>query len=108
MKLLLNIGKAAGVLFWGVVLANLAAPFAQPFDLLLNLAGGGLLVLHGLELMLFKARWTAQALPATHAVQILLFGIFHLTSLRAREDAVTAEAPAAEPLAAGTLEVGHA
>ncbi|MDH1264657.1 MULTISPECIES: DUF1145 domain-containing protein [unclassified Pseudomonas] len=106
MKLFLNIGKAAGVLFWGVVLANLAGPFAQPFDLLLNLAGGGLLALHVLELMLFKARWQAQPAAALHAVQILLFGIFHLLCLP--QALAKVEEPAAEPVAAGVLEVEHA
>lgn len=108
MKVFLNIGKAAGVLFWGVVLANLAGPFAQPFDLLLHMAGGSLLALHIVELMLFRARWQAQPSAPLHALQILLFGIFHLLSLPAAQAAEAVEEPVAEPVQANALEVEHA
>ena len=81
MKILLGLGKVLAALFWGAVLANLLDPFAQPFALLLNLAGALLVLIHGLELWLFNESVNGCARPGFERVQILLFGIFHLQVL---------------------------
>lgn len=83
MKTFLNVGKVLAALFWGVVLANLLQPFAQPFALLLHIAGASVLLIHGLELWVFGARLSACAKPAQERLQVMLFGIFHLLGLPA-------------------------
>lgn len=88
MKVFLGLGKAGAVLFWLVVLANLLDPFAQPFDLLLRLGGGLILLTHVLELLLFGARLKGRPRPWRDRLQVLLFGVFHLLALpqpRAKE-----------------------
>lgn len=103
MKILLGLGKVLTAIFWGVVLANLIDPFAQPFALLLNLAGAVLVLIHGLELWLFNERVSGRTRLGLERVQILLFGIFHLQGLS------SAPAPA-PPVSAelAQLEVEHA
>jgi putative membrane protein len=81
MNILLGLGKGLTALFLGVVLANLIDPFAQPFALLLNLAGALLVLIHGLELWLFSDRVSGPSRLGLERVQILLFGIFHLQGL---------------------------
>lgn len=83
MKTFLNVGKVLTALFWGVVLANLLQPFAQPFALLLYIAGASILLIHGLELWVFGARIGACEKPAQARFQVMLFGIFHLLGLHA-------------------------
>ncbi|HUE94193.1 DUF1145 domain-containing protein [Pseudomonas sp.] len=85
MNKLLVLGKVLAAIFWGVVLANLLQPFAQPFALLLQLAGALLLLIHGLELWAFNKRLGACQSPGQERVQILLFGIFHLHGLSAAQ-----------------------
>ncbi|WP_324731308.1 DUF1145 domain-containing protein [Pseudomonas paeninsulae] len=101
MKILLGLGKVLTAIFWGVVLANLIDPFAQPFALLLNLAGAVLVLIHGLELWLFNERVSGRTRLGLERVQILLFGIFHLQGL--------SSAPA-QPVSAelAQLEIEHA
>lgn len=99
MNTLLGLGKALTALFWGVVLANLLSPFAQPFALLLHVAGALILLIHGLELLLFNARLSERGQPARERVQVMLFGIFHLLGL---------PQPQAQSLSVAPLEVEHA
>ncbi|MDM8349254.1 DUF1145 domain-containing protein [Pseudomonas sp. sp1636] len=101
MKILLGLGKVLAALFWGVVLANLIDPFTQPFALLLNLAGGLLVLIHGLELVLFNDRLSGCARPGLERVQVLLFGIFHLQGLPLTPASAASVAPV-------QLEVEHA
>ncbi|MCY1531144.1 hypothetical protein D9M68_663620 [compost metagenome] len=101
MKMLFGLGKALSALFWGVVLANLIDPFAQPFALLLYLAGALLLLIHGVELLLFHDRLDGRAQPSWERAQIMLFGIFHLLSLP------PSPAPV-QPVSDLPLEAGHA
>lgn len=84
MKTFLNLGKVVTALFWGVVLANLLQPFAQPFALLLYIVGASILLIHGLELWVFGARIGACAKPAQARLQVMFFGIFHLLGLPAK------------------------
>lgn len=83
MKTFLLLGKVLTALFWGVVLANLLQPFAQPFALLLHAAGAFILLVHGLELWLFDKRIAASAKPVQERVQVMLFGVFQLLGLPA-------------------------
>lgn len=83
MKTFLTVGKLLTALFWGVVLANLLQPFAQPFTQLLNVAGTFILLVHALELWLFDKRIAAGAKPIQARIQVMLFGVFQLFSLPA-------------------------
>lgn len=91
MKIFLVLGKCLTALFWGVVLANLLQPFAQPFALLLNGAGAFIVLIHALELWFFNARLSACPKPALQRVQVMLFGIFQLLGLPAEQAAADAE-----------------
>lgn len=81
MRVFLRLGKLLALLFWALVLVNLLASFAQPFGLLLHLAGALVLLMHGLELLLFKARLAQRPRPWLERLQVLLFGAFHLFGL---------------------------
>ena len=81
MKKLLVLGKVLAAFFWGVVLANLLQPFAQPFALLLYIAGALALLIHGLELWVFNKQLAGARKPGQERAQVLLFGIFHLLTL---------------------------
>ncbi len=78
MKLINLLGTLAMALLWLLLAANLLEPFARPFDLLLQLAAGGLLGLHLLQLLLCRRELAACARPARTALGVLLFGAFQL------------------------------
>ena len=105
MKTFLTLGKVLTALFWGVVLANLLQPFAQPFALLLNGAGAFILLIHGLELWFFDKRIAACSKPTQERVQVMLFGVFQLLGLPTAQATVAAEA---EPEQALPMEAGNA
>lgn len=93
MKTFLTLGKVLTALFWGVLLANLLQPFAQPFALLLNGAGAFILLIHALELWFFDKRIAACSKPAQERVQVMLFGVFQLLGLPAEQAAVVVAEP---------------
>ena len=93
MKALLGLGKILAALFWGALLANLLDPFVQPFALLLNIAGAFVLFIHAGELLLFQQRLKQRPRPLLACGQVMLFGIFYLSTLPEVEE----QAP--EPLA---------
>lgn len=97
MKLLTTLGRLLAVLFWLALLANLAAPLAKPFALLLELAGAAVLGLHVLLLALCHARLRCSARPTRERLLLLLFGVFYLDALPAPEVLV-------EPLLQATRE----
>nr|WP_284739258.1 DUF1145 domain-containing protein [Pseudomonas sp. CG7] len=74
-------GRLLTLLFWLVVLVKLVVPFVHPLHLLVNFAGAFLLVLHVLELLLFRASFRGRAAPGRDRLRVLLFGIFHLQTL---------------------------
>lgn len=84
------LGKGLTALFWGVVLANLLQPFAQPFALLLQVMGAAIVLLHGAEYLIFKQRLAGQARPVLAMFQVLVFGIFHLLSLSEQQPEASA------------------
>ncbi|ROL65405.1 hypothetical protein BLX41_28550 [Pseudomonas protegens] len=81
MKVLWGLGKFLTLVFWLVVLINLAKPLINPLHLLVNLAGSLLLLTHLLELVLFNGSLKDRAHPWRDRLQILLVGIFHLQTL---------------------------
>jgi putative membrane protein len=96
MKTFLTVGKVLTALFWGVVLANLLQPFAQPFALLLNAAGAFILLVHALELWLFNKRIAACAKPVQERVKVMLFGVFQLLGMPAERTFQALEQPQKE------------
>ncbi|MGZ0785787.1 DUF1145 domain-containing protein [Pseudomonas saponiphila] len=88
MKFLWGMGKFLTLVFWLVVLINLAKPLVNPLHLLVNLAGSLLLLTHLLELLLFNGSLKDRAHPWRDRLQILLVGIFHLQTLPAVAPAV--------------------
>ncbi|KAF0863276.1 DUF1145 domain-containing protein [Pseudomonas sp. LD120] len=83
MKVLWGLGQCLTLVFWLVVLINLAMPLINPLHLLVNLAGSLLLLTHLLELLLFNGRLKGRAHPWRDRWHILLVGIFHLQTLPA-------------------------
>ncbi|WP_413794300.1 MULTISPECIES: DUF1145 domain-containing protein [unclassified Pseudomonas] len=81
MKVFWGLGRLLTLLFWLVVLVNLVVPFVHPLHLLVNGAGAFLLVLHLLELLLFRARLRGRPAAGRDRLRVLLFGIFHLQTL---------------------------
>lgn len=81
MKVILALGKALTVLFWGVVLFNGLRPQAMPFDLLIRAAGSGLFGLHVLEVLLFNGSLRKRSHRWFDRLQILLTGIFHIMAI---------------------------
>ncbi|QXI27446.1 DUF1145 domain-containing protein [Pseudomonas vanderleydeniana] len=81
MKVLWGLGKVLTLLFWLVVLVNLASPLISPFRLLVNLAGSLLLLTHLLEVLLFNGSLRDRAQPWRDRAQILIFGMFHVQVL---------------------------
>ncbi|NBA94600.1 DUF1145 domain-containing protein [Pseudomonas sp. R5(2019)] len=76
-----GLGKCLTVLFWWVVLLNAFTPLVNPFHLLINAAGAGLLALHVLEVLLFNSRLQGRSHRWFDRLQILLVGIFHIQSI---------------------------
>ena len=93
MKVFLTLGKVLTALFWGVVLANLLQPFAQPFAILLNSAGAAILLTHALELWFFAKRIAACPAPAQMRAQVMLFGVFQLYALPTEQSTSVATEP---------------
>ncbi|MNM66301.1 hypothetical protein D3C81_777800 [compost metagenome] len=82
MKALVGLGKLVALLFWLAVLANLIHPFAHPFDTLLKITGGVVLAIHIIELLAFGKRLQGRPHPLLDRLQVLLFGVFHMLSLK--------------------------
>jgi putative membrane protein len=77
MRLLGIVGKAAFLVFWLAVLANLLEPFAYPFHPLINGVAAALLLLHFIEMLATGARLKSRPSPWLDRLQVLLFGVFH-------------------------------
>lgn len=88
MKLLTILGRLLAVPFWLAVMANLIAPFAAPFELLLNLTGATVFALHLLQLAVCHGRIRGSASPTRDRLLLLLFGAFWLERLPSAEQLV--------------------
>lgn len=109
MRVFVHAGKALVLLFWLLVLANLVDPFTRPFDGLLNVCGGVMLLLHVAELLVFGERLKVSGNLARERVLVLLFGVLQLISLPDPEPAMQAEeAAVSEPPVTPGEEVSHA
>lgn len=80
MKVFWGAGKVLTLAFWLVVLVSLAVELPNPFDVLLKLVGSLLLLMHVLELGFFNNDLRGRAHPVRDALQVMLFGMFHLQS----------------------------
>ena len=83
MKAFLGLGKLVTLVFWGAVLVNLLHPFAYPLNWLLSIAGGLILLIHLIEILVLGRRLKARAHPWLDRLQVLLFGVFHMLALPA-------------------------
>ena len=81
MKAIAGLGKLVALAFWGAVLVNILQPFAQPFATLLLAAGGLILLIHVVELLVLGSRLKGRPHPWMDRLQVLLFGVFHLLSV---------------------------
>lgn len=79
---LLSFAKGALAMFWLVALLNLFYPFAAPLGSWVNWAALLILLAHVGELLLFRSRLSALPGLWWQRLQVLLFGVLHLRSLR--------------------------
>ncbi|MFI8744452.1 DUF1145 domain-containing protein [Pseudomonas sp. NPDC077186] len=79
---LLSFAKGALAMFWLVALLNLFYPFAAPLDGWVNWTALALLLAHAFELLLFRARLHGRPGLWRQRLQVLLFGLLHLQTLR--------------------------
>lgn len=80
MKVFWGAGKVLTLAFWLVVLVSLAVELPNPFNILLKLVGGLLLLAHLLEVLLFNGDLHGRVHPWRDRLQVVLFGMFHLQS----------------------------
>jgi len=85
MKVFWGLGKILTLGFWAVVLINQLVLLPNPFDVLINLAGGLLLVIHIMQLFFFNGSLRGRKHPWTDRLKIVFFGIFHLQSIGRRK-----------------------
>ncbi len=82
MKAFLGLGKLVTLVFWGAVLVNLLHPFAYPLNWLLSIAGGLILLIHLIEILVLGGRLKARAHPWLDRLQVCCSG--SSTCLRCR------------------------
>ncbi|MGP0170653.1 DUF1145 domain-containing protein [Pseudomonas sp. NCHU5208] len=102
MKGLMIGGKALSLAFWLLVLGALAGRLDSPFEQLILLLAASMALLHGLQLWLFSNLLAATGNGWGARLQVLLFGIFHLYSLK------PAQNEPASPSAGAEQEAVHA
>lgn len=78
----IRIGKAATLLFWLVVGANIVTPFPGAWHQGLLIAGIATALAHALECLVFSRRVQVQpSNKALHYLLILVYGYFHAVTL---------------------------
>lgn len=82
MKFILGVGAVLTLLFWCVVIGNLIQPLAQPFTLLINLAGVLVLSAHVIELGYFNAIIQQRGNALVDRAKVLVFGVFYGYALK--------------------------
>ncbi|WP_274381377.1 DUF1145 domain-containing protein [Pseudomonas cavernicola] len=81
----MNIGsfaKGAVAMFWLMAVLNLLFPFGRPLQGPISLIAGVMLLVHIAEVLLYNRRLAVRPLPWLERLQVLLFGVLHLRSLR--------------------------
>ena len=85
MKLVITAGKLLTLVVWLVLAANLVMPFPGNGALILYILTGLMLVMHGIQLMIFWGAFGKQLkLTGKDKLMILVFGFFSLLDLRER------------------------
>ena len=79
---LFKYAKSAVLMFWLLAAFNMLLPLAEPWAQRLNWLAAIILLVHVAEVLLFNRRLQAQSAPWLARVQVLLFGFFHLRTLR--------------------------
>lgn len=77
-----KIAKAVLVVFWLAALVNLLMPFPEPLGGRLGSLAGIILIAHVVEVLLFNSRLKDRPQPWLERLQVLLFGIAHMRTLR--------------------------
>ncbi|MDZ7889621.1 MAG: DUF1145 domain-containing protein [Pseudomonas sp.] len=78
----MNYAKPVIAGFWLLAAFNVLVPFAEPWADRLNGLALIIVLVHVLELLLFNRRLQAQPQPWLERGQVMLFGFFHLRTLR--------------------------
>jgi len=83
---ILLLGKLVALGLWAVILVNLIRPYPEPYQEIFQGAGVLLLAAHVLEFAMFNGliREKSNNLAAD-AVQVMLFGIFHIKTVQTRD-----------------------
>ena len=102
MKGLMIGGKALSLAFWLLSLSTLAGWWDSPFEQLILLLAASMALLHGLQLWLFSSLLASAGKGWGERLQVLLFGIFHLYSLKPVQN------EPASPSACAGQEAAHA
>lgn len=76
------LGKGLAGLFWLVLAAAVAKWLGSPFEQLIYALAAVLLVVHALEVVLFAGLLRGRTNPWGDRLQIMLFGAFHLVTLK--------------------------
>ncbi|MCK1789536.1 DUF1145 domain-containing protein [Pseudomonas violetae] len=83
MKVFWGLWKLLSLLFWAVVAVNWLMPFVFPLNLLVQLAGGLLAILHLLEVLLCNRSLKDRPHQWRDRLKIVFFGVFHLQTIPA-------------------------
>ncbi len=85
MRTCIKLGKAATLIFWGLVVSTMVRPLGAPLGQLLLIAAPLIMGIHVMEAFFFIRNFK-EKIPdlSAHALQVLLFGVFHI--LEVRED----------------------
>lgn len=78
----LSFAKGALAMFWLVAVLNVVYPFAEPLHGWLLAASALMLLAHVIEMAIFNRRLAQRPQPWLDRVNVLLFGVLHLKSLR--------------------------
>lgn len=81
------IGKAFYLFMWGFLVVNLVYPYVYPANIFCYIALAAMLLLHGLQAILFSSTLTTQEKAADKYVTLrfFLFGVFEMLSIKKRQ-----------------------
>ncbi len=79
MRVMILMGKAVTLCFWGTVLLSLFSVFPKQVESLLGWAGVAILLIHLVEVAIFTKRFGNELVePKYDKLMVLVFGIFHV------------------------------
>ncbi|GAA4649887.1 DUF1145 domain-containing protein [Kistimonas scapharcae] len=89
MKAMLALGQLLTLGFWLGVILNFFMPFPAPLDSIFLIAGGLILLVHGIEVAIWRERIRAMSDRfVMDCLLILVFGFFHMATLMLRQQPV--------------------